>query len=262
MSQQQPGVWDVVAPTYAEDIPQWITYSEEALKLVSLRPTDRLIDIASGPGTLACLAAPMVARVDAVDFSSGMIEELRKRAPKNVDAKVMDAQSLDFPDASFDAAFCMFAYFFFPDRAKAFSEMLRVLKPGGRAVIATWTPIDRRPAMKLGFESLAEAMPQMPRPSKGDLQEPEECVREMSAAGFADVSTSSVTTTLHVTSAEHYFETLERSAAPVAALKRKLSPEAWAATREAVLVAMRKRLPNGSADLTAEAILTIGTRAP
>jgi len=43
----------------------------------------------------------------------------------------MDAQSLAFGDATFDAAFCTFAFMFFPDRGCAFREMRRVLRPGG-----------------------------------------------------------------------------------------------------------------------------------
>jgi ubiquinone/menaquinone biosynthesis C-methylase UbiE len=261
--QQNPETWDAVAPTYAEDIAQWRDYANEALRIVPVASTDRVLDVACGPGTLALLAAPRAARVDAVDFSPGMIEELRVRAKRagvaNVEGAVMDAQSLDFPDGTFNAAFNLFSFFFFPDRARAFRELHRVLSPGGRALIATWAPIERRPFMKIGFEAVAEAMPQFPRPSKGDLQDPEECVREMSAGGFRDVTAQLFDASMHVDSAEHYLEIIVRSGAPFAAMRKKIGEEAWAGVHARILEAVRKRI-TGPMDLSAEAILTTGTR--
>lgn len=261
--QQIPETWDAVAPTYAADVAQWASYAAEALRIVPVASTDRVLDVACGPGTLAFLAAPRASRVDAVDFSPGMIEQLRacasREGVKNVEGAVMDAQSLAFPDATFDTAFNLFGFFFFMDRPRAFREMHRVLVPGGRGLIATWAPIDRRPVMKVGFEAMAEALPQFPRPSKGDLQEPEECVREMTAAGFRDVTVQVFTATAHVDSAEQYVDMIVRSGAPFAAMRRKLGEEAWGAIRARLVEAVRKRIP-GPTDLSAEAILTSGIR--
>jgi ubiquinone/menaquinone biosynthesis C-methylase UbiE len=261
--QQLPDTWDAVAPTYAEDVAQWSDYASEALRMVPVASTDRVLDVACGPGTLAFLAASRAARVDAVDFSPGMIEQLRSRASregvKNIEGAVMDAQKLELPDATFDAAFNLFSFFFFQDRARAFRELHRVLKPGGRALVATWAPIERRPVMQIGFEAMAEALPQLPRPAKGDLQDPEECVREMTDGGFRDVTARTFTASVHIDSAEHYVDMIVRSGAPFVVMRKKMGEEGWKAVRGKLLEAVRKRLP-GAADLSAEAILTTATR--
>lgn len=262
---QQPATWNAVAQGYAEEIvPHYVAFAREALSMVQLDGSARVLDVAAGPGTLAFAAAPHVGQVDAVDFAPGMIDELAARAARegvaNIQAKVMDAQSLAFPDETFDAAFCLLGVMFFPDRALALREMHRVLKRGGHAVIATWSSIERRPMMRVGFEALAEALPELPAPPKGDLQHPEECAREMMAAGFREVTTRTFTALMHISSAEHYMQVMTRAGAPFSALKRRLGDQAWSAAVERMLAAIRNRVPPGGADLAAEAILTRGTR--
>jgi ubiquinone/menaquinone biosynthesis C-methylase UbiE len=227
-------------------------------------PTDRVLDVACGPGTLAFAAAARASQVDAVDFSPLMIDELVARASRegvtNVQAAVMDAQTLEYPDAVFDAAFNLFSFFFFPDRARAFREMLRVLRPGKSALIVTWSPIERRPIMRIALEAAAEALPELPRQTKGDLQDPEECVREMSSAGFQNVSAHLFTASVRIESVERYRDFIVRSAAPLAVMKKKLSEAEWNAAMARFLDALRSRIPEGGTDLSAEAIFTKGTR--
>jgi len=262
---QFSATWDAVAKGYADESRKHaVKYSERALSIAPLTGTERVLDIATGPGTLALLAAERAAKVVAIDFSAGMIAQLAELSQQhglsNVEGKVMDAQSLAFDDESFDATYCMFGCMFFPDRATAFREMRRVLRPGGTFVLGTWAPIDRRPLMKLGFDALAEAMPELPAMQKGDLQSVGECVQELSAVGFQNVRCEPFTASAQVESAEQYLTFMERGGAPFAALKKRLGDSAWQAVFERMRIAVRTRLPEGGASLAAEALLTSGVR--
>ena len=263
---QQPATWDAVAGGYAQELGRRAGFAEEALRIAALRGGERVLDVGTGPGVMAfAAAAANAARVDAVDFSPGMIEQVRARCAQegiaNVHAAVMDGQALMFADRSFDAAFSLFVFMFFPDRARAFRELYRVLAEGGRAVITTWAPIERRPWMKLGFDALAEALPELPKMQKGDLQTPDECSAEMSAAGFTDVRVQAFSDSVRIESAEQYVAFMVRTGAPFAALKKRLGPEAWAAAQQRLLAAVRRQLPAHPSELSAEALLTTGTRA-
>ncbi|MCK6538194.1 MAG: hypothetical protein L6Q84_34915 [Polyangiaceae bacterium] len=134
-----------------------------------------------------------------------------------------------------------------------------MLAPGGPALIATWAPIERRPVMKLAFEAVAEALPSFPRPAKGDLQDPADCVREMSAAGFEGVQCRPFTASIRVSSPEEYLWLIVRSAAPFAVMKRKLGEAAWRENEARLLEALRPRIPATGMELSAEALMTVGT---
>ena len=109
-----------------------------------------VLDLASGPGDPALSIAQIVGpkgRVTATDQSEEMIAGAIGRASrlgiKNFDAKVEDAESLPFPDDSFDRVTSRFGAMLFMDPAKGLSEARRVLKPGGRAAVLVWGPPQR-----------------------------------------------------------------------------------------------------------------------
>jgi SAM-dependent methyltransferase len=74
-----------------------------------------------------------------------MLEVARQRAPA-LEWREGVAESLPFADGSFDAVVSQFALMFFTDRPRALREMMRVLAPGGRLVVAVWDSLHSMPA--------------------------------------------------------------------------------------------------------------------
>lgn len=136
---ENPDHWDTAARHYQQTAhPFTSLFAEAALDLVTLTPRSQVLDVATGTGALALAAAKAGAQVVATDFSPGMVDCVASAALPNVDARVMDGQALDLPDASFDAVFSIFGVIMFPDWQKGLAEMFRVTRPGGHGIVATW----------------------------------------------------------------------------------------------------------------------------
>lgn len=86
-------------------------------------------------------------KVIATDLSGDMLGLAKELLhDKDIEWKIADAQDLPFEDNSIDLVVCAFGYMFVPDRIKAFSEALRVLKPGGKLLFTTWDSIEHNGA--------------------------------------------------------------------------------------------------------------------
>ncbi|MET7769223.1 methyltransferase domain-containing protein [Nocardia sp. NPDC005366] len=226
--------WDLAAEDYAEFAPA-ITrpFSARALELAGLTPTSRIIDVAAGTGSLSLSAAGQVASVHAIDFSASMLARLRDGAGAagfaNVETVVADGQALPFEDDRFDAAFSMFGLMFFPDRAKGFAELYRVLRPGGVAVVSSWAPIADSPLMMKMFAACAAADPELqePQPDFLGLENPEVFASEMLAVGFVGVTIQRHSTSLVFDSAGHLWDTMVLSSAAMQMVRRADGEKLW-----------------------------------
>lgn len=137
---------------------------EWLVKNAAPRPGQRLLEIAAGPGDTGFMAAPLLGptgRLVSSDFAPNMIEAARKRGAElgieNVDYQLLDAQAMDLPDDSFDAAICRWGYMLMPDPAAAFRETRRVLRPGGRLAFAVFTGPADNPWVSMPVAVLREA---------------------------------------------------------------------------------------------------------
>lgn len=130
--------WQRVAEKY-EDAWSGLTrgFIPALLAAVNMRNGVRVLDVACGPGYVASAAKAAGAEPIGVDFSSEMVRLARARNP-DIEFRVGDAQSLDFPDSSFDVAIMNFGLLHLADPEKAISECARVLCRGGRFGFSVW----------------------------------------------------------------------------------------------------------------------------
>ena len=120
-------------------------WGELLLDRIGLQHGDKVLDVATGPGTLARAAAERTGpqgEVHGVDLSGPMLAQARAKPPIPEGAPLAyvqgPADALPYPDATFDVVCCQQGLQFFPDQPKALAEMRRVLKPGGKVGVASW----------------------------------------------------------------------------------------------------------------------------
>ncbi len=138
--------WDRAVDFYeASWAAQLRPVQDRLMTLAALQPGERVLDIACGTGLVTLRAATGVGpagRVMATDISQRMVDytaaEAGRRGLSQVQCSRMGAESLEFPDGSFDAVLCALGLMYVPDISASIAEMRRVLATGGRAVAAVW----------------------------------------------------------------------------------------------------------------------------
>ena len=138
--------WDLAAPDYEALWQAQLADAQTALlAAAALRPGEQVLDVACGTGLVAFEAARAVGPhgcVLGVDLSGGMVAAARQRALQrdvaNIDFERMDAEALALPDAGVDVVLCALGLMYLPEPEQALREMRRVLRLGGRLVLAVW----------------------------------------------------------------------------------------------------------------------------
>jgi SAM-dependent methyltransferase len=130
--------WETRAETYND---HWAVLtgrlSDPLLDAVGAGRGLRLLDVACGPGHLAARAVERGATAVGVDIAEAMVELARQRFPQ-AEFRRADAQSLPFPDGSFDAVVANLAVPHLGRPEQAVAEFRRVLVPDGRLALTTW----------------------------------------------------------------------------------------------------------------------------
>ena len=126
-----------------ERITDLLTESQEDL-VAALQPQagEKWLDVATGTGAVARMAARAGADVTGLDLAPDLIETARRETEAeglSIQFDVGDAEALPYEDASFDVVVSTFGVMFAPDHAAVARELARVTRPGGRLGLASWT---------------------------------------------------------------------------------------------------------------------------
>jgi len=134
---------------------EWV---EPVLDAAQVRPGQAVLDLACGTGVLARGARVRVGEagwVVGVDPDPGMLAVADELEP-SIDWRPDSAESIPVEDDAVDAVVSQFGMMFFGDRLGAAREMVRVLRPGGRAAVAVWDALERQPAYAVEVALLEE----------------------------------------------------------------------------------------------------------
>lgn len=126
------------------------------LEHAGLQPGMRVLELAAGPGDTGFMAAELISpggRLISSDGSEGMLSVARERAEelgvRNVEFKQLELEWIDLPTADVDVVLCRWGIMLAVDPAAAVAECRRVLRPGGRLVLAVWDAPEHNQAMAL-----------------------------------------------------------------------------------------------------------------
>jgi ubiquinone/menaquinone biosynthesis C-methylase UbiE len=146
---------------YAADLAQ-----RAARRLAAMRAPSFVLEVAAGTGVVTRhLAAtlPATASIVATDLNAPMLAMAAQiGTARPVEWRPADAMQLPFEDASVDAIVCQFGVMFFPDRAHAYAEARRVLRPGGVFLFNAWDRIEDNELADAATAALATVFPDDP----------------------------------------------------------------------------------------------------
>jgi SAM-dependent methyltransferase len=156
------------------------------------KPPSRLLEIATGTGVVTRALdsrLPQSVSIVASDLNQAMLDEASKNwHGRAVVWQQADAVQLPFEDDTFDAVVCQFGAMFFPEKAKAFAEIRRVLAPGGTFIFNVWDRIEDNEfadAVTVSLEPLYPSDPPrfLPRVPYGYFDR-EVIARDLARGGF------------------------------------------------------------------------------
>lgn len=141
-------------------------YAADLVSRLPLASLKRVLEIAAGTGVVTralAAALPESVSIVATDLNQSMLDMASEVGTKRpVEWRLADAMDLPFADGTFDAVICQFGVMFFPDKAKAFSEVHRVLRPGGVFVFNVWDRIEENEFVNTVTTALASLFPENP----------------------------------------------------------------------------------------------------
>jgi ubiquinone/menaquinone biosynthesis C-methylase UbiE len=140
-------------------------FARDLIARIDIAVSGDILEIACGTGRLTrhLRSALPDARIAALDLNPDMIAVARPRlADAAIQWQTGDAQDLPYPTGSFDLVICQFGIMFMPDKAKALTQFLRVLRPGGKLLFNSWNTITTNEVVYTASETINQFFPDDP----------------------------------------------------------------------------------------------------
>jgi ubiquinone/menaquinone biosynthesis C-methylase UbiE len=214
---------------------------ETLCEALDLEAGSRVIDIAAGNGNATLAAARRFCTVVSTDYVGALLDKGRERAAAErlaVDFQVADAEALPFADGEFDVALSVFGTMFTPEHARAASEMARVVRPGGKIGVASWTPDS---FIGQVFKTIGQYVPPASGLRSPALWGTEEHLRTIFGDNVAQIRAVRKQFVFRYRSTEHFLDIFKRFYGPVHKTFQAL-PSDKQASLEADLSALMARL--------------------
>jgi ubiquinone/menaquinone biosynthesis C-methylase UbiE len=272
--EQQKEIWNRFSPGWKKWDDLTMNFlkpmGDEMIHLLRPKGVDMVLDVASGTGEPGLTIATKLRGgiVVATDLSEGMLkvarENANRRGIKNFEITAADVSELPFPDNSFDSVSCRFGFMFFPDMLIAASEMVRVLKPGGRLATAVWNVPEKNFWATAILGVINRKMQLMPPPpgAPGLFR----CAKSGFMAdlfrqtGLQKISETEVTGKLDIGTTEEYWNFMTEVVAPVVAALSNASDAMKADIRREVFELINNKYPDGEVAIESSALITYGEK--
>ena len=274
---QQEG-WDSVAEGWKE---WWEPIekgaqklSQRLIELAEIKPGQRVLDIATGIGEPSLTAAKVVGtggHILATDISKQMLAIAKERATllrlqDIIEFKESDAENLDLPNSSFDAALCRWGLMLFPNPDAAIRKIYSSLVSGGRFAAAVWAGPTKVPIISLATRIIGIQV-QMSAPPPGvpnpfSLADTNKLENFLARAGFRDIHIQTVIVTFEFESGEDYCRYCQAvSASARIALSKETEERKEDIWRKVAQEAVQKYgTANGLIKMDNESICIVGSR--
>lgn len=274
ISEQQKAVWNKFSSGWGKwdrltmDISR--PAGDEMIRLLNLKGGENVLDVACGTGEpgLSIAGRLKTGRVTGIDQAESMLAIAKSKAERagihNYITQTGEVSSLPFPDNTFDAVTCRYAFMFFPDMHVVAKEIYRVLKPGGKIAVAVWDTPQKNPWVTIIMGTIMEKLGVTPPPHDGPGMF--RCDQKgmmgslLNEAGFVNIIEKEVPAKLNTGTAQNYWDFMTEVGAAVVVALSKATPGQREEIRSEVIRKTEDRYPGDHIAVDAASLVIYGEK--